>query len=61
MKNVNVTNGAEAPLNFLPNVQALAPSMAHSEPENSDKNSEAIDGCQQRSCSARAMDKEGGV
>lgn len=35
----------------LPNVQALAPSMAQSEPENSEKNSEAIGGCQQRPCS----------
>jgi hypothetical protein len=35
-----------------PNVPALAPSMAPSELKNSEENSEAIDGCQQRLCSA---------
>lgn len=43
------------------NVQALAPSMAQSEPENSEKNSGAIDGCQQRSCSASVLGKGEGV
>ena len=33
------------------NVQALAPSMAQNELNESNKNSKAIDGCQQRPCS----------
>ena len=35
-----------------PNVQALAPAMAQNELNESNKNSKAIDGCQQHSCSA---------
>jgi hypothetical protein len=35
-----------------PNAKALAPSVAPSELKNSEENSEAIDGCQQRLCSA---------
>ena len=38
--------------NLGQNDQALAPAMAQNDLNESDKNSEAIDGCQQRPCSA---------
>ena len=48
---MNKTN-KESSQELEPNDQALAPSMANAETKELDKNSTAIDGCQQHSCSA---------